>query len=282
MRGLNIKQLIPWRQAGLLILGLAATAFLIFHFGVGEIGGMITAVGRSLLIVLLISFLSQILRTFAWKAAFTRKGIPFLRLFRISLGGAALDAWSPFLFVGGDSYRMGRVPKDLELEEASSAIIADQAVRSLPLFLLLKILPIRKKLSPALQGRLEERERHLQPFSSERRSAFCGSLFIYLLVALLAVAEIYVIGSSLLPDFCPGLALLMAAAAPVIRLVFCFIPGAFGALEAAFAFIAGAALGHPAGVVGLAVMLVLRLRTFFWAVIGLALVGNPFGMFFGK
>lgn len=282
MRGLNIKQLIPWRQAGFLVAGIVAAAVLILYYGLATVGDQIAAVGRSLLVVLLISFLSQILRTFAWKAAFTRKGVPLLRLFRISLGGAALDAWSPFLLVGGDSYRMGRVRKDLKLEEASSAIIADQAVRSLPLFFLLKILPIREKLSPALQGRLEERERHLKRFSSERRSAFCGSLFIYLLVALLAVAEIYVIGSSLLPDFCPGLALLMALAAPVVRLVFCFIPGAFGALEAAFAFIACSALGHPAGAAGLAVMLVLRLRTFFWAVIGLALVGNPFGMFFGK
>jgi uncharacterized membrane protein YbhN (UPF0104 family) len=281
MRGLNIKQLIPWKQVGFLAAGFAATAVLIALFGAAAVGRGLAAVGPSLLILLGVTFFWHFLQALGWQVVLSRPGVSFWGLFKISLGGYALDALSPFALIGGNSYRMARLRKDQKVEDPSSSLIADQAVRSLVLLALCRWLPLQK-ISPATKGKIEEMNRHLRNFYRERKGDFYQALLVHFLAAGLSVTEIYVIGRSLQPDFRPLFALLLAAVSPLVRLLFSFLPGAFGALEGVFTFLASVFLGQPAAAVGLVIALVRRLRALFWIIVGLVFTGNPFKMFLGK
>lgn len=139
-----------------------------------------------------------------------------------------------------------------------------------------------KKTCPALRGTLEESDRLLANFYAERRGAFFQALLLHLLGQGLKVAEIYLIGTVIFPEFSLALALLLAALLPIVMTLFSFLPGSLGILEAVFGGIVALALGGPAAAAGVSLVLIRRIRALFWIIVGLALAGNPFGMFMKK
>lgn len=133
--------------------------------------------------------------------------------------------------------------------------------------------------TPALRGSLRESDRTLLNFYESKRGAFYQALFLQLLCQGLLVAEIYLIGTALVPAFTPALALVLAATAPLIAALFWFVPGAFGVLELIFAVLLGIAFGTGGAAAGITLVLVRRARALVWIIVGMGLTGNPFKMF---
>ncbi len=136
-----------------------------------------------------------------------------------------------------------------------------------------------QKASPAVRGTLNEHDRLLTQFYRERRGPFWQALLLHLLAQALRVAEIYLIGTILLPTFPLALALTLAALAPITIALFCFLPAGLGALEGVFAGAVCLSLGEPTAIVGISLALIRRVRALAWIFLGLGLVGNPFKMF---
>lgn len=148
-----------------------------------------------------------------------------------------------------------------------------------PLFVTLSAFGIPGCSAPALYGSVREHDRTLLNFYLTKRGAFYQALFLQLLCQGLFVAEIYLIGTALMPAFSPALALSLAATAPLIAAIFWFIPGAFGIMELVFALVLGAAFGSVGAAAGITLVLVRRARALVWIVVGMGLTGNPFKMF---
>ena len=140
----------------------------------------------------------------------------------------------------------------------------------------------RRLLSPAVRGRFEERDRFLSAYRRNNLGAFRVSLLIHLTVLGLGALEIFVVGRAIDPYFPAPLSLALAAAIPVFRAAFFFVPASFGFLEAAVAGVVGLTFGAPLIPVGVAIVILLRLRTLAWWGIGLAAAGNPAKILFGR
>ncbi len=136
--------------------------------------------------------------------------------------------------------------------------------------------------SPAVRGTLDEYDRLLLNFYNQRRGTFYQCLILHLICQGLMVAEVYLLGSALIPDLTLSWALLLAALAPLVSALFCFLPGAFGVMEMAFAGMLAITFGPLGAVAGIAIVLLRRVRAFCWIVVGLIFTGNPFKMFLGK
>lgn len=136
--------------------------------------------------------------------------------------------------------------------------------------------------SPATRGTLDEYDRLLLNFYEKRRGTFYQGLILHLICQGLLVAEVYIIGSALIPDLTLSWALLLTCLAPLVSGLFCFLPGAFGVMEMAFAGMLSIAFGPLGAVAGVALVLLRRARAFCWIIAGLIFTGNPFKMFLGK
>lgn len=166
---------------------------------------------------------------------------------------------------------------------AAAILIAAVALLRRPAFFsaLVKILPA-KLVSPALRGRMEEQDRFLNRFRSERGGAFYASLAIHGAVFGLFALEIFLIGRAIDAYFPGPLALGLAALISLLRFVFPLIPTALGALETAVALVLSLLFGAPFATLGVAILLVLRLRTLVWWILGFAVTGNPLKLLFGR
>lgn len=138
-------------------------------------------------------------------------------------------------------------------------------------------LPLLK--SPAIRGTAKETDRFLFEFYRNQSGAFFQAFFLHLLALGLFVAEVYLIGDALLDGFPVTTAWLLASVTPVVIGLFCFIPGAFGILEAAFCGLVSASFGDAGAVAGVTIVLARRIRALFWIIVGLVFAGNPFKMF---
>jgi glycosyltransferase 2 family protein len=147
---------------------------------------------------------------------------------------------------------------------------------------LAKVIKIGPLASPALMGQCREMDQYLKKMFTERKGAFYQALILRLLAFGLLTAEVYLIGAALIPGFTTSLALTLTAVIPVVYIIFYFVPGAFGILEASFASLLTATLGAPVAAAGITLGLVRRARAITWIIIGFIFMGNPFKMFFGK
>ena len=133
--------------------------------------------------------------------------------------------------------------------------------------------------SASCRGHVQETDRLLLQFYQQRSGAFYQALFLQLLCQGLMVAEVYLIGRAIFAEFSPALALLLAAATPLITGLFTIIPGAFGILELIYAGILMLAFGGIGAAAGITIVLVRRARALVWIIVGMILTGNPFRMF---
>lgn len=139
----------------------------------------------------------------------------------------------------------------------------------------------RRILSPAVWGRFDERDRFLNSFRKQHRGAYRMCLFIHLVILILGALEVLAIGRAIDDYFPPALSLALPASICLFRTLFYFAPAAFGFLEAALAAVLGLTFGTPLIPVGVAIVLLLRLKTLTWWVIGLS-NGNPAQILFGR
>ena len=133
--------------------------------------------------------------------------------------------------------------------------------------------------SPASLGQHYEMDLALKAIYENKRGNFYQALLLHLLSYGLLVVEIYLIGSTILPEFNPAMALTLTAIIPFITMIFYFLPGSFGVREGILVGLIGLIVGAPAALAGVTIELVRRARTLFWVIIGFGLTGNPFKMF---
>jgi hypothetical protein len=107
-------------------------------------------------------------------------------------------------------------------------------------------------------------------------------LGIHLVVCGLSALEILAIGRAVDAEFPGFLALGLSALIPVLRLLVSFLPAAFGILEVAVALILALAFGLSLAPLGMAVVVVLRLKTLAWWLVGIAVTGNPMRLLFAR
>ncbi|HEX5035762.1 MAG TPA: lysylphosphatidylglycerol synthase domain-containing protein [bacterium] len=140
----------------------------------------------------------------------------------------------------------------------------------------------KRFVSPAVRGKMEERDRFLSKFRAENRGAFFTVLFIHLVVLLLFALQILVVGKTIDAYFPGVLSLGLAALIVLLRSAFSSLPAAFGVLEAGVALVLAMTFGVPLAAVGVAAVWVLRLLTLVWWVVGFAAAGNPVKILLGK
>jgi hypothetical protein len=136
--------------------------------------------------------------------------------------------------------------------------------------------------SPAVRGRFEERDRFLRRFRAEAPASFYTALLIHLSVFGLSALEILAIGRSIDAYFPGALSLGLAALIPIVRFGASFMPAALGVLEGILALLLALTFGLPLAPLGVAVVLVLRLKTLAWWIVGLVVTGNPMRLLFGR
>lgn len=140
----------------------------------------------------------------------------------------------------------------------------------------------KRFVSPAVRGKMEERDRFLSKFRAENRGAFSTVLFLHLVVLLLFALQILAVGKAIDPYFPGALSLGLAALFVLLRSAFCSLPAAFGVLEAGVALVLALTFGIPLAADGIAVVWVLRLLTLVWWLAGFAAAGNPVKILLGK
>lgn len=137
---------------------------------------------------------------------------------------------------------------------------------------LAKRFKFKKAFSPNTLERLAETDGHIANFYQTSKRAFWSALALHFGGRLLGVFEIFLIGWAINDNFTPFVAFLLGAAAPIINLVFAFIPGAFGVLEGALSAILYSS-GFPPEM-GVTIQIVRRFRAAIWIGVGLILLGR--------
>ncbi|MBI4237453.1 MAG: flippase-like domain-containing protein [Deltaproteobacteria bacterium] len=131
---------------------------------------------------------------------------------------------------------------------------------------LLKRFRIRRHIAPQRVEQVEELDRRIAEFYRHDPSGFWLALLLHWAGRMLGIVEIYWIGHAVNPLFGWPEAFILGALAPLINLVFSFIPGAFGVMEGAFS---GALyLMHLPPALGVTIQIVKRLRSGLWILLG--------------
>ncbi|MDO8526816.1 MAG: lysylphosphatidylglycerol synthase transmembrane domain-containing protein [Deltaproteobacteria bacterium] len=139
------------------------------------------------------------------------------------------------------------------------------------------ILRLAKKLHIAphtvtkYEGKAKELDREVLGLYQKSHRAFWVALAYHLLGRLLGIMEVYLIGKAIAPEqFTLLIALLLATLAPIVNMVFTFIPGALGVLEGAYSgalYLLGL---NPA--LGLTIQIIKRMRAGLWMAFGFGII----------
>lgn len=105
----------------------------------------------------------------------------------------------------------------------------------------------------------------------EDRWAFTRALGLHLAGRLLGVLEVYLVGRWFQSDFGIITALELTALAPMVNLLFVFVPGALGIMEGAFSGVLFLLGFDPS--LGIAIQMAKRLRATFWISMGFLFFG---------
>ena len=116
-----------------LLIGLILFAFLVYRTGVGTILSNIKGFGAYFLLLLLISGMRQVLRTFAWRYCIDRKHrqVSLLELFKLRLVG---DAITDLTFAGpvlGETAKTYAMGEHMPLTFSLSSIVIENLIYSL-------------------------------------------------------------------------------------------------------------------------------------------------------
>lgn len=131
-----------------------------------------------------------------------------------------------------------------------------------------KRLGIKREFSRDTIRRFEELDTDISEFYLENSNGFWAAFSLHLLGRILGIIEIYVIAAVVYPSFSFFDAWILGAVAPIINVMFTFIPGAVGVLEGASV---GALIimGIP-GSIGITIQIVRRIRQWIWIALGFA------------
>ncbi len=137
---------------------------------------------------------------------------------------------------------------------------------------LLRRLHIRRHFTPEFVKRCDELDRLVAEFYTHDPAGFWITLGYNCLGRCLGIVELYVIGRVVDPRFGWLEALVLGAVAPLINLIFTFIPGAFGVMEGAYG-ITLYLLALPASL-GLTIQIIKRARAALWLALGFMVLGT--------
>jgi hypothetical protein len=319
MKGFDLKKLLPRKSLALLGLGVFVWLAIFFLAGPSSVLHLTAEGLKAFGSVMALSAAAVAFRAAAWKIALAQEGKRNVALISVlmavlgvggtpvrlailkkkagiadgagsvatdqavrSLAGlifTGLGLFFGFLMIPGN----GLVRGLMLLAAAGGWGYAVVAARRRGGFLSALVAGLPSRLiSPAVRGRFEERDRFFNRFRSARPGPFYTALGIHLVVFGLSTLEILVIGRAVDSEFPGFLALALSALIPAIRLLVSFLPAAFGVLEGAVALILTLAFGPPLAPLGVAVVVVLRLKTLVWWVVGIAVTGNPMRLLFSR
>lgn len=131
-----------------------------------------------------------------------------------------------------------------------------------------KRLGIKREFSHDTIRRFEELDTDISEFYLENSKGFWAAFMLHLAGRILGIVEIYMIAEVVYPPFSFFDAWILGAVAPIINIVFTFVPGAVGVLEGASAGVL-VLLGAP-GSVGITIQIVRRIRQGIWIGLGFA------------
>lgn len=106
------------------IVGLLFLAYLIFETGVGSIWNYLANSGQTILLIFLIWFIIYLINTVVWLLLLKQSDetIPFIKLFRITTIGFALNDLIPFIMIGGDIYKISLLKNYMNYQKAVSSV----------------------------------------------------------------------------------------------------------------------------------------------------------------
>ncbi|OGQ23356.1 MAG: hypothetical protein A3C46_06065 [Deltaproteobacteria bacterium RIFCSPHIGHO2_02_FULL_44_16] len=130
---------------------------------------------------------------------------------------------------------------------------------------------IERKFSEKTIQRFEELDSHIIDFYQSHHRDFLIALGAHTLGRFLGVVEIYVVGRIVSDDFTLFAALVLCALAPMINLLFTFVPGALGILEGAYSGVLYLLGFDPS--LGITIQVAKRLRAGCWVALGLLFLG---------
>ncbi len=271
---MNPLKLIPWRRVVWWLAGVGLLLALLDQQGFTTIGGLLQNVVPLIGTLTALSLLTWLFQALSWNILSTSGKISWPTLFRLKIGGDALDRLSSIFPIRGSTYQVAALRTSSGIPDASDLIIIDHGIHSLLLVFAAKL--FRGFLSPAVRGEFEEKERLIRSFAQKRPARFYLSLLFHLIVHACWMIEIWIVGRALIPSFSFLPAMLFYAIAFVVVRIFTLIPGAFGVLEILLATLLLIFYGPSGFTRGLTLQLVRRLRALAWIVVGLGMVGNPF------
>ena len=132
-------------------------------------------------------------------------------------------------------------------------------------------LGIKRDFSDKTIRRFRELDGHIIDFYRANHRGFLLALLCHVLGRLLGVVEVYAIGRAVSDDFTLFAALMLTALAPMVNVVFAFIPGAFGVMEGAYSGVLYLMGINPA--IGITIQIAKRLRAACWIGLGLFFLG---------
>lgn len=135
-----------------------------------------------------------------------------------------------------------------------------------------KRLRLRREFTRPTVQRFEELDGLITDFYHRDRAGFWIAFAYHLAGRVLGVVEIYLVGALVNTQFGFVEALILAGLAPIINVIFTFIPGAMGVMEGAYT--AALYLLHLPSAIGVTVQLVKRLRAGLWIALGFIALGT--------
>lgn len=112
----------------LFLVGIIIIVVMIYNLGWQEILYDIRKTGWWIIPVILSRLLMYPLNTFSWRAVTfynkeERKKVSFLRMFRLTISGYAINYITPVMALGGEPYRIFAMQKDLGTKRATSSVL---------------------------------------------------------------------------------------------------------------------------------------------------------------
>ena len=132
-------------------------------------------------------------------------------------------------------------------------------------------LGIKENFSEKTVRRFRQLDAHIIDFYKANHRGFLIAMFCHVAGRLLGVIEVYAVGRIASDDFTLFAALMLTALAPMVNVVFAFIPGAFGVMEGAYSGVLYLLHINPA--IGITIQIAKRLRAAFWIALGLLFLG---------
>ncbi len=317
---------IPPARIGFFVFGLAAFVYLVAHFGVDRIAENIERAGWSLLVIVLIWFVIYLLNAAAWMLLLGehRNGLPFARIFMLTVSGFVINYVTPVLALGGEPYKVHALTPALGTKKAISAVVLYRMIHLLGHMLILLtgvvaaliVLPLSfpvqtalalsglvvsgiivatflghrygvfRILQPILEkipflrkagGKLEAYGAHLQEMDETLTAPYHSARPRLLLAILLEFVsrvcmgfEVYFILHGIGIEVGMTAALFLYVLYSIVINILFFIPLNLGAREGGLALGLGSLALPP--LLGVYLGVVMRIREFFWIVLGLVFI----------